>query len=231
MARFGTTTRISSCLEDIIKEARERLTLISPYIKINPLIRPLLEEKVSQDVVFQIVCREKDLTVKERDWLKSMSSLGVCVRFCENLHAKCYLNERSALITSMNLYEYAQNNNIEMGLLVSKEEDPDAYKLVIKEVDRILNYQSGPMVVQESTSPLTEAPTSGFCIRCKSNLSPNPLKPYCRGCYRNWNGDKNEDYEEKYCHFCGKEHGSTMRKPACLNCYRQYKDVLEFAAV
>ena len=33
-------------------------------------------------------------------------------------------------------------------------------------------------------------------------------------------------YEEKHCHACGKEHGTSMAKPACLSCYRKYRNLL-----
>ena len=48
------------------------------------------------------------------------------VYYLDNLHAKCYLNEDTALITSMNLYDYSEQNNREMGIEVKKS---DNYKL------------------------------------------------------------------------------------------------------
>lgn len=38
-----------------------------------------------------------------------------------NVHCKCYLNENYLLITSMNMYEYSEENNREMGVLFSRE--------------------------------------------------------------------------------------------------------------
>ncbi len=53
----------------------------------------------------------------------------------QDLHAKCYLNENEALLTSMNLYEFSQSNNDEMGLIVSKREEPDLYDKIRQRVD------------------------------------------------------------------------------------------------
>ncbi len=39
----------------------------------------------------------------------------------QNLHAKCYLNEKAAIITSMNLYDFSQVNNNEMGVYTKLE--------------------------------------------------------------------------------------------------------------
>jgi len=37
-----------------------------------------------------------------------------------------------------------------------------------------------------------------------------------------------EEYEEKHCHIYGKEMDSTMKKPTCYGCYKEYKDEVEF---
>ena len=58
--------------------------------------------------------------------------------FCKNLHAKCYLNENRALLTSMNLYEFSQVNNYEMGVLVVREEERELYDEIYRESMRIV---------------------------------------------------------------------------------------------
>lgn len=63
----------------------------------------------------------------------------------------------------------------------------------------------------------------GFCIRCKQEIKPDPNKPLCPKCYTEWNKYKNQDYKEKYCHLCGKNHDSSVAKPLCLNCFKQMR--------
>ena len=58
--------------------------------------------------------------------------------FCKDLHAKCYLNENDVIITSMNLYEFSQVNNNEMGIFIEKSNDPELYKEVYDEVQRLI---------------------------------------------------------------------------------------------
>ncbi|MCA9936100.1 MAG: hypothetical protein H6662_10500 [Ardenticatenaceae bacterium] len=73
-----------------------------------------------------------------------------------------------------------------------------------------------------------ELPEKGFCIRCKQSIRLNPQTPYCYSCYKVWKRFENPDYQEKYCHVCGKEHSATMLKPACYDCYRTYRNKLQF---
>ena len=130
MAKFLTTTEISASLERIIKGADKKLWIISPYLQINDRIKDLLKDKGrskkdASQIDIRVIYRENKLPPEEKRWLESISSIKTRSR--SNLHAKCYFNDKEALLTSMNLYEYSQVNNDEMGILVSKEQDPDPF--------------------------------------------------------------------------------------------------------
>ena len=73
-------------------------------------------------------------------------------------------------------------------------------------------------------------PTMGVCIRCERELKADPTHPYCKECYTKWKQYENAEYEEKFCHLCGKANRSTMRKPTCYECFKSFKDVLSFTA-
>jgi len=45
MAKFLNTSATSYFLEELIKRAKERLVLISPFLKLNDRIKELLEDK------------------------------------------------------------------------------------------------------------------------------------------------------------------------------------------
>jgi len=54
------------------------------------------------------------------------------------LHAKCYMNEEMCIVTSLNLYEFSQVTNNEMGVLISRGEDAALYKDAYEEAQRII---------------------------------------------------------------------------------------------
>ena len=67
------------------------------------------------------------------------SKTGLCpFKFLQNLHAKCYLNESECIISSLNLYEFSQVNNNEMGISVRKYEDDEVFKDAYEEAQRII---------------------------------------------------------------------------------------------
>ena len=76
--------------------------------------------------------------------------------FCKELHAKCYLNEKAAILTSMNLYEFSQVNNNEMGVYIEKEKDPVLYKDIYDEVQRLIRVSDEIIVSVEKAQPTLE---------------------------------------------------------------------------
>ena len=232
MAEFLTTQGVSLRLSEIITNAQERLYLVSPYLQINQLLKERIEDKVHRSKIeIRVIYREiNPKQMEEKKWLESMTSIKTSVR--KNLHAKCYLNEKEALLTSMNLYEYSQEHNDEMGILVSVDHDPELYGKIHEDVWRIIRVSdeipvlSAPKKVAGNPKPTLTKPERGFCISCKADLPAKPTRPYCNPCYASWN--KNKDFEEKRCHTCGNEHATTFLKPVCLACFREYKNVLKF---
>ena len=136
MAKFLNTSGTNFFLEKLIKNAKERLILISPYLRLNDRIKELLEDKNRLKIDIRIIYGKSDLHPDEIKWMQKLDY--VRVSFCKNLHAKCYLNETSCIISSLNLYEFSQVNNNEMGILINKEDDTDVYKDAYEEAQRII---------------------------------------------------------------------------------------------
>ena len=159
MAKFLSTTATSYHLEELIKTASDRLILISPFLKINSRIRELLEDKNRLKIDVRIVYGKNELQPEEINWLSQLSF--VRTSFCENLHAKCYMNESTCIITSLNLYEFSQINNNEMGVLVSRENDSEVYRDAFEEAQRIIRISdeiriSAELVVTAENPPAKE---------------------------------------------------------------------------
>ncbi len=220
MVRFLTTTRISAELEDLIKNAKKDITLISPYIKVNQRLRDFIQDVNQHGVRFTIIYGKRDMRPEEKEWIDHLAPAEI--GFVENLHAKCYLNENTAIITSMNLYEFSQQNNDEMAIQVDRKEDPGLYQEINDETKRLLRKSTE----RESRSPaapeneVQKITTNGYCIRCHDSIPLVPDKPLCGKCYRNWARFANDDYPEDFCHRCGKENKTSVAKPLCLPCWR-----------
>ena len=215
MPEFLTTAGVSYHLEEIIKRATTSVLLISPYLKTNPRIREVIEARSHQGLGIRIVYGKKEIDAKEQAWIDSVPTVHTA--FCENLHAKCYLNERTALLTSMNLYEFSQVNNTEMGILVDRDDADSLFKQIWNEAEGI--WQRNANREQPKTQELRR--NTGHCIRCKTAIVFNLKKPHCGKCYKIWSKYKNPQYEEQFCHNCGAKSSVTAQNPACTPCFKK----------
>jgi phosphatidylserine/phosphatidylglycerophosphate/cardiolipin synthase-like enzyme len=136
MAKFLNTSATNYFLEELIKEAKDRLILISPYLKLNDRMKELLADKNRLKIDVRMVYGKSELQPTEISWLKELTYIRTS--FCKNLHAKCYLNEELCIVTSLNLYEFSQVNNNEMGILIRRGEDTDLYRDAYEEAQRII---------------------------------------------------------------------------------------------
>ena len=236
MAKFLDTTGVSYHLQQLINNANEKLILISPYLKLNERLKQSLEDKDRMKIDVRIIYGKSELQPAENNWLKSLRSIRTS--FCQNLHAKCYLSENGAIITSMNLYDFSQINNNEMGVYIDKTEDEPLYADVYTEAMRLVRISDEikisvakvPKDSKKTTKHASSAVSivSGSCIRCGEKIKLNPMSPYCLKCYKSWQKYENEEHQEKYCHICGKPNESSLIKPSCYACYNINKNKLEF---
>ncbi|RXJ73294.1 DNA repair protein [Veronia nyctiphanis] len=155
MAKFLNTSATNYYLEELIKNASERLILISPFLKLNDRIKELLEDKDRLKIDVRIVYGKSELQPEEINWLKELQF--VRTSFCKNLHAKCYINEQGCIISSLNLYEFSQVNNNEMGVYISRDDDSEVYRDTYDEAKRIIRISDEVRITLEKVAP--EAPS------------------------------------------------------------------------
>jgi len=251
MAEFLDTQGVSYYLKKLINNSNDKLYLISPYLQLNNQLKLSLEDrhKFSIDIII-IYGKISDINPDDSNWLQSMP--GIKLLFHKDLHAKCYFNEKEAIITSMNLYMFSQQNNVEMGIYISKEKDEELYKHVADEVDRIKRGSEHRTIsVQKVENKKTESPKEqllaktedkktepqstrakqttkklGYCIRTGVEIPFNVEKPLSYDAYKKWNEFGDPNYPEKFCHFSGeKSNGETsVSRPILKKNWKKAQD-------
>lgn len=154
MAKFLNTSATNYFLEELIKDARDRLILISPFLKLNDRIKELLADKNRLKIDVRIVYGKSELQPAEMTWLQDLTYIRTS--FCRNLHAKCYMNEELCIITSLNLYEFSQVNNNEMGILMRRADDAELYRDAYEEAQRIIRMSEEVRISLERVVPEVE---------------------------------------------------------------------------
>lgn len=122
MGKFLTGNELNSELEKIFERADEQIILISPYIKLHDRYASTLRTKKDNPKIKIIIVfgkNEEDLSksMKQEDFNFFKEFPNIQIRYEKRLHAKYYSNESAAILTSMNLYNFSQDNNIEAGVM------------------------------------------------------------------------------------------------------------------
>ncbi len=236
MAEFLTTKGTASKIEEIMIGAQSDLVLISPYLQISNIFLNRISEATKRGIRPVLVFGKGDMKISVFEDLARIR--GVEIRFLDQLHAKCYYNESKMVITSMNLYEYSEKNNVEMGVFIDKRIDSELFSSARREGESILNsarkdtgsnkYSFDNLSPKHDSNDLERYVNSkkkGHCIRCNTQIELNPERPYCGDCYSVWSEYSNYDYTEKFCHGCGRSEFSSMNYPDCESCYKNKRRV------
>jgi DNA-binding Lrp family transcriptional regulator len=186
MAKYLDTSHISSELMELLKEAKEKIILVTFSVQVNTQIQERLKTKSKIGTLSEITLIYGNTKPKksELQWMSEIDDLRVWQK--KNLHAKCYINEKKAIICSMNLYDYSQTTNVEMGFLITKEEDPEAYKKMMEDIDDLkingdrvkpwlgednlkIEKQTKPEVIEANKKQLLEFLRNDMSLHFKQN--------------------------------------------------------------
>jgi hypothetical protein len=122
MAEFVKGSELNSVIEKIFETAEQRIVIISPYIKLHSRLIEILKSKMNNpQILIEIVFgkNEDDITksINKSD-IEFLSDFpNIKIYHEPRLHAKYYSNEHTSVLSSMNLYDFSQNNNIEFGIV------------------------------------------------------------------------------------------------------------------
>ena len=241
MAKFLNTKKAVSEIEDLIKDAGQTLILISPYFKLSKDFKELLSYRNGKDKITTVIYGKSELNPDEMKFLESLQF--VILKYKDELHAKCYMNDEKMIITSLNLYDFSMINNKEMGVLIEKSNpnDQELFEEAYKEIDYI-NTTSQRFAYKTQNPPQSENTKStskksesnpnnqnGFCIRTGVEIPFNVEKPMTYEAYKSWNKYADMDYPEKFCHFSGEpSNGETSySKPILKKNWKKAKEAFQ----
>ena len=210
-------TVIKALLKDA--ESRQTVYLISPYWQMNANLRSAIKDAVTDGVRVKCIMRANEkLTGEDIEFFRNNR---VEIRGLPHLHAKLYLNDSEALVTSLNLYNYSDKESIELGVIVSGKSELSFLKeKAEKWWDEAKPVTFDTMTTTKSKPAIgSTISAQGFCVRCGKPKSLNPKYPHCDDCFKKWAEYENPTYPEKYCHKCGASFKTSKKDPLCKPCW------------
>ncbi len=118
---FLFDNQLIASLESLIRSAKHRLVLISPFINLDMRIKDALSEKkeLHDFELLVLFGKNEDNLYKsiKKDSLDFLMQFpNIEIRYNERLHAKFYQNDFDFIMTSLNLYDFSLAKNIEVGI-------------------------------------------------------------------------------------------------------------------
>ena len=162
---------IGQAILDIIKDARELVVVVSPYLDIcnweGAQKSILMANRQESDVSPLFIVRADNQGDSTRESVQWLRDHGIEVFEVEGLHAKLYFNEDTFLLSSMNLL-HSSLGNIEIATIVTDERERiDILTVVFRMV--------------------ADAKSMALCAGCGVELvKRDSTKPLCRACYSRW---------------------------------------------
>lgn len=220
-SEYYSDKELALFLEEMIQETKKWLIIVSPFVRISGRIKSYLETLIKRRVKIILVYKTNDENTKSQnivpDDYEWLINNNIQVNSCRNLHAKCYINEKYALVTSMNLHSSSLVNNFEMGVIFKACDNYEMYEYILKDV---LNINCDGVSIKFDYEKYNNR---GFCIRTGVEIPFNIDKPMCDEAWNEWCEIGDPNIPENYCHYSGeKSNGETsVRYPIKYEYFRE----------
>ncbi|CAM4517472.1 phospholipase D-like domain-containing protein [Corallococcus exiguus] len=169
---FIPHSKISAAVQDLIEGAKRELTLVTPYFKPWNHLQNAIRGRLKEHVAVTLVIRADELT-KTSAHLQPFAAEGARIMSLDRLHAKLYMSERCAVLTSMNLLETSALNSWECALQISAEDSPTLFKQFAEQVLAIRN--AANLV---PSSALTGTPSPAPASQPAAKQEPNLIQHF-----------------------------------------------------
>jgi phosphatidylserine/phosphatidylglycerophosphate/cardiolipin synthase-like enzyme len=239
MAKILTTKGSAASLEDIIRKAEKELYLISFSFIISDAFMTCIRQATDRGVTIHVVYGK---SIKPENLKQLLEMKGVKIYRLDNLHAKIYSNEVKCIVGSMNLSEFSENNNTELGVHLSIQVDKNAFEEVVRHCIEIVTRATleKPQPSKSNTKGVekrnvVQVNTSsnelhlGYCIRTGRRIPLNHEKPLSEEAFESWAVWEDDEYPEKFDHFTGeKSDGETCyARPILGKNWKKYQKMVQ----
>jgi len=124
-------------IENMIRDEKDAVLLLSPYIKLSEDIADILKNSKAKIRLIMRKPFEKDKEEHEKNLAEietKLPKLRGCISMAKDLHAKVYMTTSKIVIASMNLHEYSEKNNFEVGFVLDNNLDNEICKKLYEEI-------------------------------------------------------------------------------------------------
>lgn len=127
---------IAAKIMTLIDDAERELIIVSPYNNITGWDKLIRRINKTKERGVTVLWYSRKNNVQENNAKEVIVNLGIQPVLIEDLHAKIYMNERSAIVTSMNMSKISDDKSIDLGYITeTKEEYDEVYQVYMKYIN------------------------------------------------------------------------------------------------
>jgi phosphatidylserine/phosphatidylglycerophosphate/cardiolipin synthase-like enzyme len=123
-------------IQELISSAQQYIYLICPYIGLDAKSSVILalESANNRGIDINIIYSKGFKKKAGQDQLKKYRRVKLC--YIKDLHMKVYLSDKVAIVSSINLYDFSIENNLECGILIQRGDDlwKEVYSMIKNDI-------------------------------------------------------------------------------------------------
>ncbi|MCK6502763.1 phospholipase D-like domain-containing protein [Myxococcota bacterium] len=232
-----SSTDISREVLSLIEGSRQFLLLISAYF--DPWDRLSTEIKraaTRPGLKVLLLLRGGDDQKKHAEKATDLERVGVKVQYLTRLHAKVYISESQAIVTSMNLVKASALDSWEIAIRIDRDKDGEAYAEVVKHAKELLTRSRDETTIAgrakadaqvDSLASLFTPGNLGAVAKVVEALvgatssGSGPMKK-SKAATRKTSGARKSAAPTGTCIRCGDDIALNPDKPLCGSCYKEW---------
>lgn len=149
--------QISGEIMTLLDEADEKVIIVSPYIQTKKWtkLKKTINDIKKRNIPIEVYYREGEYETEKE--IERLELKGFPI---EKLHCKLYMNEKEAITSSMNLYQYSDENSLDIAHITETkkefEELQEFYeRYIVNSSDKILSIDEVIETIEEYVSENT----------------------------------------------------------------------------
>ena len=188
----------------LIETAQNFVVLVSPYYGPWKQLQTVIDNTIAKGIPFGIYIRHEPQYEElwKRLYAATSARKNLQVGRIDRLHAKFYLNESEAIVTSLNLLESSALDSWEVSIRIRKDTDADAYKSLLENAykplmarltashQRLISEQSLPKPPEQAIRPPLPGVSNGIGSKRRKpsafeqqlNYKVKPAEGHCLRC-------------------------------------------------
>lgn len=153
--KFIPPLEIASKIMTLIDDAEKNLIIVSPYVEMTnwEKMKKCLSKCLKKGVNIKFIIRKN---VNNND-LFSLRQLNIQPIFIQDLHAKVYINDNYAIVTSLNITHYSDINSIDIAYQTETEvERTELIDYVNKHITNVKSVMEKVTPIESEIKPIAE---------------------------------------------------------------------------